>query len=47
MPYALRQMVTELKSGKGLHDTLKSIATSEYDSISPQLSRALEEIKYW
>jgi flagellar protein FlaJ len=46
LPYALRQMVTELKSGKGLHDTLKSIAISDYDALSPQFSRTLEEIKY-
>ncbi|MDR2830842.1 MAG: type II secretion system F family protein [Methanobrevibacter sp.] len=46
LPYALRQMVTELKSGKGLHDTLKSIVASEYDSLSLQFSRTLEEIKY-
>ncbi|MDR2623513.1 MAG: type II secretion system F family protein [Methanobrevibacter sp.] len=46
LPYALRQMVTELKSGKGLHDTLKSIAISDYGTLSFQFSRTLEEIKY-
>ncbi|MDR1819808.1 MAG: type II secretion system F family protein [Methanobrevibacter sp.] len=46
LPYALRQMVTELRSGKGLHDALKSIAISDYEALSPQFSRTLEEIKY-
>jgi flagellar protein FlaJ len=46
LPYALRQMVSELKSGKGLFDTLNSIAISNYYGLSPQISRTLEEIKY-
>ncbi|MDR2544928.1 MAG: type II secretion system F family protein [Methanobrevibacter sp.] len=46
LPYALRQMVTELRSGKGLQDALKSIAISDYEVLSPQFSRTLEEIKY-
>ena len=46
LPYALRHMVTELKSGKGLHDTLYSIATHDYGALSEEFSRVLEEIKY-
>ena len=46
LPYALRHMVTELKSGKGLHDTLNSIATHDYGPLSEEFSRVLEEIKY-
>jgi flagellar protein FlaJ len=46
LPYALRQMVTELKSGKGLHDTLSSIAISDYEDLSNEFLRVLEEIKY-
>jgi flagellar protein FlaJ len=46
LPYALRQMVTELKSGKGLHDTISSIAQSDYGELSFEFSRVLEEIKY-
>jgi len=46
LPYALRHMVTELKSGKGLHDTLNSIATHDYGALSEEFSRVLEEIKY-
>jgi flagellar protein FlaJ len=46
LPYALRQMVSELKSGKGLFDSLNAIAISNYYGLSPQISRTLEEIKY-
>ncbi len=46
LPYVLRQMVTELRSGKGLHDVLSSIASSDYGDISHEFSRVIEEIKY-
>ena len=46
LPYALRQMVTELRSGKGLHDTIASIASSDYGALSFEFSRVIEEIKY-
>lgn len=46
LPYALRHMVTELKSGKGLHDTLNSIAVHDYGALSQEFSRVLEEVKY-
>ncbi|MDO5848412.1 MAG: type II secretion system F family protein [Methanobrevibacter sp.] len=46
LPYALRHMSTELKSGKGLYDTLTTIANSNYGSLSKEFERVLEEIKY-
>lgn len=46
LPYILRHMVTELRSGKGLHDTLNSIAKNDYGVLSDEFSRVLEEIKY-
>jgi|GEM_PF-425434 len=46
LPFALRHMVTELKSGKGLHETLNSIAIHDYGALSEEFSRVLEEIKY-
>ena len=46
LPYALRHMGTELKSGKGLHDTLITISRSNYGSLSDEFNRVLEEIKY-
>ncbi|MGL6299046.1 MAG: type II secretion system F family protein [Methanobacteriaceae archaeon] len=46
LPYLLRQMVTELKSGKGLHDTMLAISNSDYGILSFEFSRVLEEIKY-
>lgn len=46
LPYALRHMGTELKSGKGLYDTLQTISEADYGSFSRELKRALEEIKY-
>jgi len=46
LPYALRHMGIELKSGKGLHDTLLTIKNSNYGSLSDEFTRVLEEIKY-
>ena len=46
LPYALRHMGTELKSGKGLYDTLTTISNSNYGSLSQEYKRVLEEIKY-
>ena len=46
LPYALRHMGIELKSGKGLHDTFISIKNAEYGSLSKEFNRVLEEIKY-
>lgn len=46
LPYAVRQMVTELRSGKGLHDVINSIANSNYGLLSHEFSIVIEEIKY-
>lgn len=46
LPFALRQMSTELRAGIGLHDSMRSIATSGYGPLSEEFSRALEEIRY-
>ena len=46
LPYALRHMGIELKSGKGLHDALLSIKNSNYGSLSKEFTRVLEEVKF-
>ena len=46
LPYALRHMGIELKSGKGLHDTLITIKNADYGSLSREFNRVLEEVKY-
>ncbi|MDO9043675.1 MAG: type II secretion system F family protein [Methanobacteriaceae archaeon] len=46
LPYALRQMATELRAGLGLHDSMRSVAMSGYGSLSEEFARTLEEIKY-
>ena len=46
LPYALRHMGIELKSGKGLHDTLLTIRDAEYGTFSKEINRVLEEVKY-
>lgn len=46
LPYALRHMGTELKSGKGLHDSLITISKANYGSLSKEFKRVLEEVKY-
>ena len=46
LPYALRQLATELRSGKSLFDSMASIVDSDYGILSFEFSRVLEEIKY-
>ncbi|RJS49748.1 MAG: type II secretion protein F [Methanobacterium sp.] len=46
LPYALRQMATELRAGLGLHDSMRSVAMSGYGALSEEFARTLEEIKY-
>ncbi len=46
LPFALRQMATELRAGIGMHDSMKSVALSGYGALSEEFARALEEIKY-
>lgn len=46
LPYALRHMGIELKSGKGLHDSMVTIKNANYGSLSHEFNRALEEVKF-
>ncbi|MDD3984701.1 MAG: type II secretion system F family protein [Methanobacterium sp.] len=46
LPFALRQMATELSAGIGIHDSMRSVALSGYGPLSEEFARALEEIKY-
>ena len=46
LPYALRQLATELRAGKSLFDSMDSIVRSDYGVLSLEFSRVLEEIKY-
>ena len=46
LPYALRQLSTELRAGKSLYDALDSIVESGYGILSLEFSRVLEEIRY-
>ena len=46
LPYALRHMGIELKSGKGLHDSMITIRNADYGSLSHEFNRVLEEVKY-
>ena len=46
LPYALRHMGIELKSGKGLHDTLMTVSNANYGSFSMELNRVLEQVRY-
>ena len=46
LPYALRHMGIELKSGKGLHDALIAISNGNYGSLSKEFKRVLEEVKF-
>lgn len=46
LPYALRHMGIELKSGKGLHDTLITIRDAGYGTFSDEIKRVLEEVKF-
>lgn len=46
LPYALRHMGIELKSGKGLHDTLVIIRDANYGTFSKEINRVLEEVKF-
>lgn len=46
LPYVLRQLATELRSGRSLFDSMNSIVDSDYGVLSLEFSRVLEEIKY-
>ena len=46
LPYALRHLGIELKSGKGLHESLITIKNADYGSLSKEFNRVLEEVKF-
>ena len=46
LPYALRHMGIELKSGKGLHDSMVTIKNANYGLLSYEFNRVLEEVKF-
>jgi archaeal flagellar protein FlaJ len=46
LPFALRQMATELRAGLGLHDSMRSVALAGYGPLSEEFARTLEEIRY-
>lgn len=46
LPFALRELATELKAGVGLFDSMQTIATSNYGSLSEEFSITLNEIQY-
>ena len=46
LPFALRQMATELRAGLGLHESMRSVAMSGYGPLSEEFARTLEEIRY-
>lgn len=46
LPFVLRHMATELRSGKGLNDTLISIVNSDYTVLSGEFNRLIQEVKY-
>jgi len=45
LPFALRHMATELKSGIGLYKTLQAIATADYGVLSQEFARTINEIE--
>lgn len=46
LPYALRQMSTQLKAGIGLYDSMKTITESNYGALSDEFRITLNEIQY-
>lgn len=46
LPYALRQMSTQLKAGMGLYDSMKSVSESNYGALSEEFGITLNEIQY-
>ncbi len=45
LPFALRHMATELKSGIGLYKALQAIAANDYGALSEEFSRTIKEIE--
>ncbi|MDO8627569.1 MAG: type II secretion system F family protein, partial [Candidatus Diapherotrites archaeon] len=45
LPFALRHMGTELRSGIGLYKTLQTIAVADYGVLSEEFARTINEIE--
>ncbi len=45
MPFALRHMATELKSGAGLYRTIQMVAIADYGILSEEFARTVNEIE--
>ncbi len=45
LPFALRHMATELKSGLSLYRTIQTIAMADYGALSEEFSRTINEIE--
>jgi len=45
LPFALRHMATELRAGIGLYRTLQAIAVADYDALSEEFARTINEIE--
>lgn len=45
LPFALRHMATELKSGIGLYKAMQAIASNDYGALSEEFSRTIKEIE--
>jgi archaeal flagellar protein FlaJ len=45
LPFALRHMSTELRSGVGLYKTINTIATNDYGKLSEEFIRTINEIE--
>ncbi len=46
LPFALRQLSTQLKAGIGLFDAMNIIAESNYGELSEEFSNTLQDIQY-
>lgn len=45
LPFALRHMATELRSGMGLYKTLQTIAVADYGVLSEEFARTINEVE--
>jgi pilus assembly protein TadC len=45
LPFALRHMATNLKSGMGLYKTIQTIACSDYGALSDEFARTITEVE--
>lgn len=45
LPFALRHMATELKSGIGLYRTIQAVAVADYGVLSEEFARTINEVE--